>query len=240
MKIKQVLIIQNDATETLGLYERYLKEKSIEHLVFHAYKIEPHESFPPIEDFEFFIVGPTPISANDITRHQFLVKEWSYIGEIIRSHKPCLGVCCGAQLIAKNLGAEVKKSPRKEVGGYKVRLTEHGQSDPLFEGFPSEFPVFHWHSDMFEIPPGGRLLAEGDPCPIQAFGWGNVRGVIFHLEIARDEAARWADAYPAELFAVGKTKEQVVRECAEREPTMKSLAYKMMENFLNKMGRVPG
>jgi GMP synthase-like glutamine amidotransferase len=112
----------------------------------------------------------------------------------------------------------VRRSPEKEVGGYEVRLTEAGRVDPLFAGFPQEFPVFHWHSDMFEAPSSGKLLVEGDPCPIQAFGRGNVWGIIFHLEIDVD--------------AVGKTREQVVRECREREPEMERLAYLLMDNFL--------
>ena len=76
------------------------------------------------------------------------------------------------------------------------------------------------------------LLVEGRPCPIQAFGLGNVRGVIFHLEVTSSEAARWADAYPSELEAVGKTRAQVIRECAEREPEMRELAYRLADNFL--------
>ena len=228
----RILVIQNDRTECLGLYEEYLKEKQIEHRVLHAYRLGPDESFPPTEEFDAFIVGPTPISANDTDRHLFLAKEWGYLNEVIRSGKPCLGVCCGGQMLARRLGARVVTSPEKEVGGYEVRLTEYGSRDPLFAGFQREFPVFHWHSDMFEVPPGGRLLAEGDPCPIQAFGWGKVRGIIFHLEINSSEAGRWADTYPAELDAVGKTRQQVLAECRERELEMGRLARRLMENFL--------
>ena len=135
-------------------------------------------------------------------------------------------------MLARRLGAEVRRSPEKEVGGYEVRLTRDGAMDTLFAGFPEEFPVFQWHSDMFEVPPGGKLLGEGDTCPIQAFSWENVRGIIFHLEISRREAGRWADAYPAELEEVGKTREQVLDECGEREPEMKWLASKLMDNFM--------
>jgi GMP synthase (glutamine-hydrolysing) len=200
--------------------------------VFHAYDLEPDDVFPPAEFYDAFIIGPTPISANDVDDHDFLRREWEFLGALIESGKPVLGVCCGGQMLARRLGAEVVRSPEKEVGGYEVRLTEEGLEDPLFAGFPEEFPVFHWHSDMFEVPPGGSLLAVGEPCPIQAFGWGNVRGVIFHLEIDSREASRWARAYHAELEAVGKTREQVLKECREREPEMRELAYLLMENFL--------
>jgi GMP synthase (glutamine-hydrolysing) len=211
---------------------QHLKTFRVDHIVLHAYDMDHDDAFPPVEYFDAFIIGPTPISANAVEEHAFLRREWNYLGEIIESGKPCLGVCCGGQMLARRLGAEVRRSPEKEVGGYEVQLTQDGVMDPLFAGFPEKFPVFHWHSDMFEVPPGGRLLVEGGPCPIQAFSWENVRGMIFHLEINKREAGRWADAYPAELEAVGKTREQVLNECSEREPEMKWLASKLMDNFM--------
>jgi len=228
MAAGKVLIIQNDATENLGLYEKLLREKAQIDVV-HAYS---GEAFPGTEKYSHFIVGPTPISANEVQRHTFLVKEWEYLSRIIGSGKPTLGVCCGGQILARLLGGEVVKSPRKEVGGYTVTLTDAGVTEPLFRGFLQSIPVFHWHSDMFKIPPGGKLLARGNPCPIQAYAWRNVRGVIFHLEIDHNEAERWASAYPDELEAVGKTKAQVLDECTAAEGEMRRLAGLLVDNFL--------
>src|SRR3989337_1822350 len=101
MDRKRVLIVQNDEIESLGLYADYLDEEAFEHEVFHAYRLEPQEPFPAVEDYDAFIMGPTPISANQYHRHGFLLKEWDFIAEVTRSRKPCLGVCCGAQLLAK-------------------------------------------------------------------------------------------------------------------------------------------
>ena len=234
----RVLIVQNDETESLGLYEKILSEEGIDLQVLHAYGLESEAPFPLVDDFDAFIIGPTPISANDVENHDFLRREWSFLGEIVESRKPTLGVCCGGQMLAKLLGGLVTRSPEREVGGYEVRLTEVGEVAPLFAGFPEEFPVFHWHTEMFQVPPGGSLLVRGAPCPIQGYGWGNIRGVIFHLEVTSADAMRWADAYPMELEAVGKTKEQVVEECREREPEMRRLARLLIDNFLN-MGRLP-
>jgi GMP synthase-like glutamine amidotransferase len=233
MRQPTVLIIQNDAIETLGWYETYLKESHVPHHVLHAY--QRHEAFPAVEDYDAFIVGPTPLSANAVEDHAFLVKEWAYLRKIIRQKKPCLGVCCGAQLLAKHLGAKVARSPHGEIGGYVVRLTRTGHSDALFAGFPAAFPVFHWHSDVFTVPPGGSWLVAGEACPVQAFGWGRVRGVLFHLEIAGEAAARWCDVYEDELAAVGKTRVQVVAACREHGPAMRRLASRLMANFLQRV-----
>ncbi len=227
----RVLIIQNDATENLGLYEAFLRERAGVDVV-HAYSMASGEEFPGAEGYAAFVVGPTPIPANDAQRHPFLVREWEYLSRVVGSGKPVLGVCCGGQILARLLGGEVVRSPRKEVGGYTVKLTDAGLADPLFHGFRREVPVFHWHGDMFKVPPGGALLARGDPCPIQAYTWRNIRGIIFHLEIDHREAERWATAYPEELAAVGKTKEQVLDECRAKEPEMRRLSEKLIDNFL--------
>jgi GMP synthase (glutamine-hydrolysing) len=228
----RILLIQNNTTENLGLYEAFLRER-VDVDVIHAYSMEVGEVFPETKEYSAFVVGPTPISANDVGKYQFLTQEWEYLSRIVASGKPILGICCGGQILARLLGAEVVRSPRKEVGGYTVNLTDDGLADPLFRGFPRDVPVFHWHSDMFRIPPGGKLLARGDPCQIQAYGWRNVWGLIFHLEINHFEAERWTSAYSEELNAAGKTREQVLRECVEREPEMRLLSKRLIENFLD-------
>ena len=233
MTLPKILIIQNDKPETLGLYETYLKEKKIPHRVFHAYKLASKESFPSIDEYDAFIVGPTPISANDALKHYFLKKEWYELVKMTESGKPTLGVCCGGQMLAKILGGEVKPSPSKEIGGYQAHLTKIGQTDPLFKEFPISFPVFHWHSEMFTIPPGGDCLATGNPCPIQSFSKENVKGVIFHLELNSQDVLRWANAYPKEPEAIGKSVEQVIQECKMIETQMKKLSYLLMDNFLS-------
>ncbi|MCW4014297.1 MAG: type 1 glutamine amidotransferase [Candidatus Bathyarchaeota archaeon] len=230
--MNKVLIIQNDPPETLGLYESFLREHSDLTLI-KAYQMKPQDEFPSVHQFSHFIIGPTPISANDALNHEFLRKEWKYLEEIVDSGKPCLGVCCGGQMLAKLLGGEVTKSPSKEIGGYTVNLTSDSLSDPLYCGFPEAFPVFHWHSDMFTVPPGGKLLATGNPCPIQSFRKDNIWGIIFHLEVTAVDAMRWADAYPDEPQAIGKTSEQVLAECRSTESQMKTLAVKLMKNFLS-------
>lgn len=229
--MKRILLIQNDPPETLGLYESYLWDRADVSLI-KAYDLPEDEPFPPVTDYDAFVIGPTPISANDAHEHAFLRKEWKYLEDIVKSSKPCLGVCCGGQMLAMVLGGEVKRSPSKEVGGYTVKLTDSGLNDPLFGGFPEEFPVFHWHTDMFTVPSGGQQLAVGDPCPIQAYRKGNVWGVIFHLEITSEDAKRWANAYPEEPAIIGKTVEQVIEECQQTERTMTRLASQLVDNFL--------
>jgi len=224
----KVLIIQNCEIEGIDLYEQYLNERAIEYNIFHAYK---NTRFPPIKNFEAFIIGGTPISAYETGSHNFLQKERRYLKKIIRQKKPCIGICFGAQFLALILGATVTKNPVMEIGGYTVRLTPAGKKDQVLKGFPARFPVFHWHGDTFGIPEGAQLLIEGENCKNQAFKYENTIGLQFHLEVNCSNVGIWADEYFQELKRVKKTKTQVIAECKKNATQMKELAYTFLDNF---------
>jgi len=230
----KVLVIQNCAGEGIGLYERYLKEKGIRYSVFRAYL---GRRFPNSYGYDAVIVGGTPVSANDFHKHPYLRREWHYLKRWMRSGKPYLGVDCGGQILARLLGAGVKKNPVMEIGGYDVRLTPAGRKDPMFRGFPASFPVFHWHGWTFDLPKNTLLLVEGKDCRNQAFRRGNAVALQFHLQVDPAEADRWAKRYRHELEHVHKTAGQVVEECRVRQRRMKKLAGTLLTNFFDVAGR---
>ncbi len=132
-------------------------------------------------------------------RYPFLRGKDLLIKEAIQRGKHILGICLGAQLIAKALGAKVTKAPSKEIGWYDVSLTEEGCRDPLFASLPKTFPVFQWHEDTFEIPRGGKLLATSTAVPSQAFRYGeNAYGLQFHLEVTTEMIRAWMEEYEEE------------------------------------------
>jgi GMP synthase-like glutamine amidotransferase len=227
--MKKILAIQNCGTEGLGVFLDCLVERRVDCEVFLAYS-EP--AFFPSQDFCAVLVGGTPISVREIESHDFLKRERDYLVEALKKGRPLFGICFGGQIIAHALGAKVGRNPVMEIGGYEIELTAEGHSDPFFRGFPSAFPVFHWHGDTFDIPPGASLLAKGKDCPNQAFRYESSLGLQFHLEVRARDAARWAAAYPDEPPLVNKTAGQVIRECREREEAMGKLARRLMDNFL--------
>ena len=226
--LMETLVIQNCRTEDVGLYESYLQDSGIKYHVHYAYT---GKEFPSAARFEAFIVGGTPISIYDADRHDFLKREMAYLKTVVERDKPYLGICAGAQLLARLLGAEVRRNPVMEIGSYNVRLTTAGRKHRLFAGFPDTFPVFQWHGDTFDVPNRGRLLVEGTDCQNQAFSYNSSLGLQFHLEVTSQSASKWADEYRSELKQVGKTKRQVVNECKIIEKQTRELAYKLIENF---------
>jgi len=231
-----VLLIQNCEVETLGVYERAVTLRAADVVVTHPYRGEP---LPPLDGIAAIVIGGTPVSAYDAERVAFMRAELEYLHAAVAAGKPCLGVCCGAQMLARVLGANVGPCPEKEIGSYRVRRTSAGRDDPLLDGFPTEFPVFHWHGDTFDLPVGAELLVEGNECRNQMSRRGPVVGVQFHLEVTPDEAARWAGTYADELAASGHELADVEAGCVTDFREMERLADVLIENFLHEVVGVP-
>jgi len=149
-----------------------------------------------LQGLQALIVLGGPMNVYEEAQYPFLKEEDTFLREAIKRKIPVLGICLGAQLLAKACGAAVTQNPEKEIGWYRLRLTDKGRQDPFFEGLPERFSVFQWHEDTFEVPAGAALLAEGDTCHNQAFRFGeNAYGLQFHIEVTPEMIASWFCSY---------------------------------------------
>jgi len=131
-----------------------------------------------------------PMSANDAD--EYLQFELRLIEATASAGKPVLGVCLGAQLIAKALGARVYRNAVKEIGWFPLHFTEAGKADALLGGLPDPSTVLQWHGETFDLPSGAVHLAWSEGCRNQAFRYGtHVYGFQFHLETTAEMIAEW-------------------------------------------------
>ncbi len=146
------------------------------------------------------------MSANDGERLGFIADELRLLTKVLEAGMPALGICLGAQLIAKAAGAEVTAGEEKEIGWYPLTLTEEGKKDRLLDGLPGTFPVFQWHGETFDIPRGAVCLAGSERYSNQAFRLGEkVYGLQFHLETTQPMITEWLDLYRDEHAKCGGT-----------------------------------
>lgn len=183
-----VLVFRHIPFEGLGLIAPALKRNSKEFLYIETYSsgIE----FPDVTSAQALIFMGGPMSANDDL--PYLQREIECIRAAHAAGIPMLGICLGAQLIAKALGGAVQRNPVKEIGWFPIEFTDAAAHDPLFSGLNQPETVFHWHGETFDLPPGAELLASSENCRNQAFRLGpNTYALQFHLEVTPDMISDW-------------------------------------------------
>lgn len=154
-----------------------------------------------LSEHDAVVVFGGPMSSNDDDTLPFIRTELDWISTVLESQTPFLGICLGAQLLARVLGANVTHHPNglREIGYYPIRPTEIGQ--PYFE---RPMQVYHWHQEGFELPEGAVLLADGETFPNQAFRYGrNAYGVQFHPEITAPLIEKWTSLAAEQLVLAG-------------------------------------
>ena len=186
----RVFVFRHIPYEDLGLIRAPLEERGIS--IEYADLYRPGPPPPDITQAAGLIFMGGPMSANDDL--PYLRQELQLIAQAVERRQPVLGVCLGAQLIAKALGAKVYRNPVKEIGWFEIHFTGAAARDPLFAGVGPAETVFHWHGETFDLPPGAERLAYSEACRNQAFrAAAGVYGLQFHLEVTPAMIEDWCD-----------------------------------------------
>lgn len=141
-----------------------------------------------------------PIGAFDDAIHPFIADELALVKTRLDAGRPILGICLGAQLMARALGADVYSLGVKEIGYAPLTLTEAGRTSPL--AALGDASVLHWHGDQFDVPQGATHLARTPVGENQAFAVGkHALGLQFHLEADAARIESWLVGHACELGA---------------------------------------
>jgi GMP synthase-like glutamine amidotransferase len=194
---RRIAILTHIECEGPGLWGEFFAECGIPT---QRFRVNDGDGFPADDAFDALLILGGPMNVDQHDRYPWIVQEKAFIRRAIDDAKPVVGVCLGAQLIARALGASVMKNPVKEIGWDAVSLTSDGQSDPVFRGFPALSPIFQWHGDTFDIPEGATLLASSTRCAHQAFRYADrTYAFQFHVEMTPDIIAECVRLHTREV-----------------------------------------
>ena len=227
---RKAIAIRHLAFEDLGLLEPLLLR--------HGYRVSYREAgvddLARIEDErpDLLIVLGAPISVNDPERYPFLEAEFRVVSSLARKGPAILGICLGAQVIARAWGASVSPMAQKEIGFSGLTLSEAGQGSvlaPLAAGVE----VLHWHGEECGPLAMAPSLAETAICNNQAFQPApNVLGLQFHLEARLATFERWLIGHCAELESAGLDVSVLRDRARESLPALEPIATEVFERWL--------
>ncbi|MGC2445361.1 glutamine amidotransferase [Candidatus Binatus sp.] len=148
---------------------------------------------------DLVVVLGGPIGAYEDDLYPSLKDELNLLEMRLGANRPTIGICLGAQLMARALGARVYPTGLKEIGWGQITIRPAGCESAIRHLVQNNTAVLHWHGDTFDLPAGATLLASTEKCRNQAFVWGNALGFQFHPEATAARLEQWFIGHACEI-----------------------------------------
>jgi len=231
---KKAWAITHVAFEDLGSFESILREEGFDIEYLCAASDDLDKIRPETDDLLIILGGP--ISVNDIDEYSFIQAELEMLTERLKADKPTLGICLGAQLIAKALGARVYPGQHKEIGWSPIHLDDAGSRSVLRHLVGEGVNVLHWHGETFDIPEYAEHLASTEHYPNQAFSSGKAMALQFHPEVTARGLEQWYVGHTCEIHQIeGVSVNKLRDDTARFADTLQARAYSFLTEWLEQV-----
>jgi GMP synthase (glutamine-hydrolysing) len=226
-----VLILRHVPHEPAGTLKTILRDAGLVGQYVDLFEHVPSD-LPLMQSAGLVVLGG-PMNVDEVVRYPYLDREVDWIRAAIERQKPLLGICLGAQLLAKALGSRVYPNGQKEIGWQPIKLTPQAADDPIFAA-DGAHTVFHWHGDTFDLPAGAIHLASSARCVQQAFRYGpRAWGLQFHIEMTAAMVDDWLDDLErsGEIAQWGVNPQVIRGQTPEELPRLQALARQVLGRF---------
>lgn len=233
--MKPLWVIRNDEMCPLGIVEPVLDDAGVRWGYVDAWR---RAALPDLEDVGGLVVLGGVMNVDELERYPFLREVRALVRQAADAERPVLGVCLGAQVIARAFDAPVHRAQVREIGFCRVEATAAGVADPVTQPFSPASRVFQFHEDHVELPAGAELLARSETVDVEAFRIGRAYGVQFHFEVTRNEIATWADSkQPGELEGVwGTTRDALLADAEVHLEAQQAAGRRAAAAFVELLG----
>lgn len=238
--MKPIVILQHEAGVSAGHFDAWLAARSLRHA---AINLHRGDAMPrSAEPFAGICSLGGNMSVNDAL--PWIDDEIGLMRDALARGIPIIGHCLGGQMLARALGAPVKRSAFKEMGWLPVEVVDREQAERWF-GTAQLGELFHWHGDAFDLPDGARRLLATRLTPNQAFvcerGGVEHLGMQFHIEMTAELVLSWAQ----DPGAAGEVAEErartggpgvqspaeMMRDVVARTTAMGALAWRLYDRW---------
>jgi GMP synthase (glutamine-hydrolysing) len=221
----RVLAVTHGPSVPCGVFEEVVRDRGheLEH-----WSVPQGEAPRAVSEYDGVMAFGGSMHPDQDEHFPWLEREAAFLRVALAQDVPLVGVCLGAQLLARAAGAGVGPAAASEVGWYEVELTSNGVRDPVLGVLPTRTEAFQWHHYTFELPPEGVELARSELC-LQAFRVGRAWGMQFHAEVTLGMVEAWLREDPddvADLAVLRSETRERIREWNEH-------GRRLCEAFLN-------
>jgi GMP synthase-like glutamine amidotransferase len=226
-----ILVFEHTATEPPAQLGSALRDQGHRLRVLELYE---GDALPPdLDDVHGLVVLGGPMNVDEQQEHPWLYSEMELIRSAHEQQLPIVGLCLGAQLVAKALGGEVQPMDKPEVGWKQVELTFPGTMDPLFAGIPWRTQQFHLHGQQVTtLPEDATSLAGSEACQHQAFKVGlTTYAFQFHFEFTREQLHEVIAANEKTIGEAGESLETIKSETNEHYQLYRHLGDRLANNI---------
>ena len=234
--MKPVLFLAHQASAGPGVLGDELKDAGIPFSVAPTWEMP---RTPSLDDVSALVVLGGEQNADDTARHPYLAANRVLVAGAVARGLPVLGICLGAQILARALGGRVARGTAREIGWKAITASPAGQLDPVVGPLAAVDRLFQWHEDCFELPPGCVPLAHNEVGP-QAFRFGeSAYGLQFHVEVTTATIEAWVQE--SGIVALREqwrsTPEELMSGAARHLPAQAKAARTALHAFLRLAGR---